>query len=346
MAIWVVVIFVSVLFHEFGHALTALVFGRRPRIELVAMGGLTFHDGERLPYWKQFLITLNGPLFGFLIVLLVYLIEDIPGLSKGSPKELLNQIFIVNLIWTGVNLLPVLPLDGGQMVRITLEKIFGVRGVKYASITSAILSLMLAFVLFLTQNYLAGAIFFLFAFENINQFRRSRYLRESDQIDQLKQEMMAAEMQLRLGHSEEAMKAFEAVRSRAKEGVIYTAASQYAAFLHFDQKEFKEAYQVLLPLKERLEPQALMLLHRVAFEVQDFPLVIELAGPVFQYVPEPEVALRTAYAAAHERQAETALGWLQTAQQSGVENLKEIVKEPAFDPLRDDARFQRFAESL
>ena len=41
MFVWVGVIFVSVLFHEFGHALTASLFGRKCHIELVAMGGLT-----------------------------------------------------------------------------------------------------------------------------------------------------------------------------------------------------------------------------------------------------------------------------------------------------------------
>jgi hypothetical protein len=63
--IWMGIIFVSVLFHEFGHALTAVMFGKNPRIELVAFGGLTYHEGENLPFWKQFFIVLDGPLFGF-----------------------------------------------------------------------------------------------------------------------------------------------------------------------------------------------------------------------------------------------------------------------------------------
>src|SRR5579872_2281558 len=67
MFIWMGIIFVSVLFHEFGHALTAALFGLRPRIELVAMGGLTYHEGHKLPFWKQFLIVFDGPLFGFFL---------------------------------------------------------------------------------------------------------------------------------------------------------------------------------------------------------------------------------------------------------------------------------------
>jgi hypothetical protein len=38
-AIRLTVVALSVLWHELGHALTMRSFGRRPRIELVAMGG-------------------------------------------------------------------------------------------------------------------------------------------------------------------------------------------------------------------------------------------------------------------------------------------------------------------
>src|SRR3972149_11388238 len=65
--IWIGIILVSVIIHEFGHALTALIFGQKPRIELVALGGLTYHEGGGLPYWKQFIIVFDGPLFGFFL---------------------------------------------------------------------------------------------------------------------------------------------------------------------------------------------------------------------------------------------------------------------------------------
>ncbi len=346
MFIWVGVIFISVLFHEFGHALTALLFGRNPRIELVAMGGLTYHDGDKLPFWKQFFITLNGPVFGFMIVIAVYLIKDIPALSTGYAGQLLLQILVVNVIWTVVNLLPVLPLDGGQLLRITLEKFFNYKGLRYAFLWSAILSLGFCLVLFLTQNFLAGAVFFLFAFENFDNYRKSRFVKESDHRDELKKIFLEAEMNLRQGNKAKALEAFETLRTNAKEGLIYDTATQYAAFLHYDQGHLQEAYRILIPLKERLDPDALALLHRIAFEHGDFPMVMELAGSVFQYVPEAEVALRSAYAAANLGQAEASIGWLQTARQSGVENLKEIVSEKTFDSIRTDPAFQKFSESL
>jgi hypothetical protein len=69
MFIWVGVVLFRCFFMNLAMHLTALAFGRKPRIELVAMGGLTYHDGDRLPFWKQFFITLNGPIFGFIIVI-------------------------------------------------------------------------------------------------------------------------------------------------------------------------------------------------------------------------------------------------------------------------------------
>ncbi len=76
--IWIGIIFVSVLFHEFGHALTALLFGQHPRIELVALGGLTYHDGQKLPFWKQFFIVLDGPIFGFLLAIGASILLHVP----------------------------------------------------------------------------------------------------------------------------------------------------------------------------------------------------------------------------------------------------------------------------
>ncbi len=70
-------------------------------------------------------------------------------------------------------------------------------------------------------------------------------------------------------------------------------------------------------------------------------MVMELAGSVFQYSPEAEIALRSAYAAASLKLVEASIGWLQTARQSGVENLKEIVLEKSFDPIRSDPAFQQ-----
>lgn len=341
MFIWIGIIFVSVLFHEFGHALTSMVFGQKPRIELVAMGGLTYHDGEKLPFWKQFLITLNGPVFGFLIVVVATLL-----MKFGYVTDLLQNIRVVNLIWTIVNLLPVLPLDGGQLLRIVLEKVFHAKGIRYAMIVSTFIAFGFSLFLFLTQNFLGGAIFFLFAFENFDSYRKMRGLCESDRDLDLRKELAIGELELRQGHKEQALSIFEDLKQKTKKGMIFLTASQYAAFLNYEFGKRKEAYDSLVSLKDRLDPEGLCLLHRLAFEENDYHLVMELAGPAFQLTPEAEVALRSAYAAANLAQVESTIGWLQTAVQSGVENMKEIVQEKNFDLIRSDPAFRSFVDKF
>lgn len=346
MFIWIGIIFFSVLIHEFGHALTAKCFGMNPRIELVAMGGLTYHQGEKLPWWKQFLITLNGPIFGFLLAIAAYLLLQIPSLSQGYPGLILHSTQWVNLVWTVVNLVPVMPLDGGQLMRVTLESIFKVKGMRYSLVVSMIIALTISLFFFVTQNFWAGAIFFLFAFENFDAYRRTSNLRESDRNEGLKQAIMDAESLFKSGNKEDALKAFEKIRAASKEGMIYLAATQFAAMLNYEIGKRKEAYEELVPLKDKLDPEGICLLHRLAFEEGDYRVVTELAGTVFQLMPEAETALRNAYACANLSQAEATVGWLQTAFQSGVENLKEIVSEKTFDPIRTHPEFQAFSSSL
>ncbi len=342
--IWMVIIFVSVLFHEYGHALTAKMFGRAPRIELVAMGGLTFHDGEKLPFWKQFLITFNGPLFG----LVLGIAAGSLGLMAKAPllKTILMQTAYVNIFWTIINLVPVLPLDGGQLLRLGLEKWFNVKGLRYTFMVSGIISLLASFWFFLTQNILAGAIFFLFAFENLDNYRKSRNISVSDRKDETKKAMAEAEALFRQGRKDEALAAFQALRAATGSGMIYDAATQYCAIILDDQGQPQAAYDILKPLQERLDPPTLLLLHRLAFEHQDDSLVTSIGPSVFQLFPLAEVALRNAYTAARLKHLQGTIGWLESAKQNGLENLKEIVQESDFDPIREEPAFREFVKGL
>ena len=118
--IWMMIIFVSVLVHEYGHALTAKAFGQSPRIELVAFGGLTIPQGKRLSLGKEFLVVLMGPAFGFLLFLTAYLIEPY---TESFMQMILRFTWIVNLFWTAINLLPILPFDGGLFSLICLSEL-------------------------------------------------------------------------------------------------------------------------------------------------------------------------------------------------------------------------------
>ena len=338
--IWVAIIFISVLFHEFGHALTALLFGQKPRIELVALGGLTSHDGHKLSFWKQFFIVLNGPLFGFILVIIATLLLHISSLSQGMMGSVLALMRFVNLFWTIANLLPVMPLDGGQILRVILERIFGHKGFKYALLVSIGVAIAISLFFFLTKAFLVGSLFFLLAFQSYDTFRRTRHLSETDRDDTLREKLEKVEELMQIGKKEVAFPLCEEVRAKAKRGMIYELATQYLAFLKFEKGDSKETYELLRSIREELGGDALCLLHKVAFEQKDFPLVIELAGSCFQNWPTAETALRNAYAHAQLNQPIPTVGWLQTAIKEGLSNIKEVLSDQVFDSIRQDPSFQ------
>lgn len=340
--IWIGIIFVSVLFHEFGHALTARLFGLKPRIELVAFGGVTYHEGTVRGFWKQFFIVFDGPLFGFILFILASILVQIPALGQGMVGAILHTLQFVNLFWTVLNLLPVMPLDGGNLLRVTLEAIFGAKGFRYTLLTSTVLAVGFSLVAFLFQAFLVGAIFFLFAFQSYDLWKKTRHFTEKDRSDATKRAFEQAERELLQGRKKEAMEIFERIRQETKEGMLYTLSTQYLAYLKAENGLTREAYDLLKPLQAELSEESLGVLHQVAFAEKDYRLVSELSGSCYRMAPGPEAALRNAMASASLGLVEAAIGWLQTALQEGVQNLSEIVRESAFDPIRADPQFQQF----
>lgn len=344
--IWLGIIFVSVLFHELGHALTAFAFGRKPRIELVALGGLTYYDGQKLRFWKQFLIVFNGPLFGFILFLVASWSLRFPSVAQGGWGPVLVLLQMANLFWTVLNLLPILPLDGGQLLRLILEKWWGVRGIRYALITSIVLALSMSVFFLSRQSLIGGALFLLLAFQSGDLLRKLRYVSEQDQDDGLKTLLKRVEEKLEAGHKEEAMTLLIEIRKKVSEGVIFQLATQYLAWMQYEAGHLKEAYQLLLPLKEQLTQDTLCLLHRIAFELKDFPVVVQLAAGCYQVLPTVDTAVRNASAHAALAQTTATVGWLETAIQEGIQNLHEVLSDPHFDGVRKDPSFQQWMASL
>jgi hypothetical protein len=342
--VWIGIIFFSVLFHEFGHALTAVAFRQSARIQLVALGGLTAYEGPKLKFWQQFIIVFNGPFFGFLLFLgSTFLLQmQWPPLMTA----ILKMTQIANLFWSIVNLLPVLPLDGGQLLRIVCEAFWGVKGYKASLLIGGIFSTVAALGFFLIQAFLAGAFFFLFAFQSFDLWRKSRIATVQDRDDGIRHRLEEAEKALQEGKKSEAEALFTEIRETTKEGLLYIAATQYLAMIQYQAGHKEEAYQLLLPVEESLADEMKVLLHTLASEHQNWPLVTKLSAECFQCTQSQEIALNNARAFARMRLAKLAGGWLQTAYSAGPLNLEKILNEEAFQGIRQDPEFQYFIQML
>lgn len=127
MVIWMVVVLVSVLAHEMGHALTARRFGADASITLYALGGVTvwgLRRGELGP-GKRVLVAAAGSALGIAVGGLALIAYRRGWLVAGSGLEgFAAASFVwVNLVWGVINWLPLRPLDGGHILGGLLEMV-------------------------------------------------------------------------------------------------------------------------------------------------------------------------------------------------------------------------------
>jgi len=113
---------VSIGCHELGHALTGRRFGaRQPTIELTGLGGLCTFQSAAFRRWQEFLMIAAGPLANAVLAVVFGLLLAFRG-EEAPPMvaELMLDFLWINVVWGLFNVLPIHPLDGGQMMRVLL----------------------------------------------------------------------------------------------------------------------------------------------------------------------------------------------------------------------------------
>ena len=175
MLAWILVVFVSVLVHELGHAVVGLLYGGRPEIRLEAFGGVTFPQLPSRPSpAKQFVLSFAGPIAGLLLGAAAYgFVKWLPPQRGSITAWVMGQAMAVSVIWAIFNLLPILPLDGGSMMLSLIEGVRRRPSVVLASWISVVASIAVAGIFTLLWGPDPFALLFLglFAWQN---FQRAR----------------------------------------------------------------------------------------------------------------------------------------------------------------------------
>jgi stage IV sporulation protein FB len=140
--LWVGVVLLSVLVHELGHVLAFKRFGTDASILLYGGGGLAIPEavnfggmriGVAMSTAQSVFVCFAGPFAGFLLGGLALALQALlPNSlrSIGALNFVLASLVWVNIAWGLINLLPVYPLDGGQIARLVWGEIDPVRGMR------------------------------------------------------------------------------------------------------------------------------------------------------------------------------------------------------------------------
>jgi stage IV sporulation protein FB len=144
---WMLTMFISVLVHELGHVIAGRIFGEPGHIVLYSFGGYTMGSYDQLQRWQRILVAIAGPVAGLLFLIAINFFDytywnygvlgsfglDLSALrvptclmDRIDPnfwlkhswyRTLFADLVLMNLFWSLVNLLPVIPLDGGNILR-------------------------------------------------------------------------------------------------------------------------------------------------------------------------------------------------------------------------------------
>ncbi len=131
-SIYVLILFVCVVMHEYGHALSAKRYGITTQdIIILPIGGVARLNKMPEKPWQEFVVAIAGPMVNVVIALVLgaglYYVqwqmdsyEDVSD-QFSIPYRMLNTLVYSNILLVAVNMMPAFPMDGGRVLRALLS---------------------------------------------------------------------------------------------------------------------------------------------------------------------------------------------------------------------------------
>jgi len=174
----VAIVFVSIIFHEIGHAWFQRKYGGQPEIVLHGFGGYALDRAGQPTRNQSLWIVGMGPAFSILlgIVACIWIrsLNADASINPFAPSRPYTQVealasfaIFVNLGWAALNLLPIFPLDGGQLLSYAMYQ----RQPQLRYRIAMVVAGLLAFYFLTNGAFFGGIMFGMLAYEN---FQRSQ----------------------------------------------------------------------------------------------------------------------------------------------------------------------------
>lgn len=145
---------VFIILHEIAHMITGMMLGFKPRVFKIQPFGVSIEFYNYNTYksnvqLKRIVTYLAGPLSNLLFAFIIYIIRN----NFYLKEEMLYTNFVIAIF----NLIPILPLDGGKILKEIMKKIFGnkfaiIFMINSSKIILALLSLLYSILIFKIKN--------------------------------------------------------------------------------------------------------------------------------------------------------------------------------------------------
>lgn len=172
---WIAAVFASIFVHELGHALCARALHHWPYVTLYTFGGVTsYHPVLDEPVYRRLGVLVCGPAAGLLLALGLF---GVYSLLADSPHAfstvLVHQTIIVSLSWSVLNLLPLWPLDVGQIPSYLADRPGWIGWSRSVHSISGLIAGLLAAAAMLYLHHIPLTLFFLYlGLLNLEGWRR------------------------------------------------------------------------------------------------------------------------------------------------------------------------------
>ncbi|MCA1832194.1 MAG: metalloprotease [Actinomycetota bacterium] len=258
--IWVAIVFVTTLVHELGHALAYRAYGRASTITMWGLGGVTHGAGPPLTRARTVIVSLAGSITEIILVGLpaLYFAKTLEPASPHGTLAL-DLLVYVGIGWAILNLLPVLPLDGGRVVATVLEGAYGIKGARAARWLGMVIAAGAA-VYGVTKGFIFAAFFgLLFIAQNRNDLHR---LRDAPATDRLAEGHELIDR----GDIPGALRLAGDVAVEAKNPLIVAAALHLSAWAHLAGARREEAAASLAQLPQNIRPSRSIVAYTLALD--------------------------------------------------------------------------------
>jgi Zn-dependent protease len=334
-----VVLILSLLVHEYGHALTALFFGARPTITLEAFGGQAQYNGYGMTRKQQFLITLNGPLLESLLIVVSYGLLKCDLFENSYVRFFLYATMRLNILWCLFNLIPMAPLDGGHLLRYLLENRFGQKGYRASVIIGLLCAAIAVPYLFYQGLYFFAGLLLIFALQHLQILKTAAPPSRSETPFNAYMKSQDAIKNNDLSRAKDILKRL----LKSKDASIKCSATESLAKLYDLENQSDKSYELLLRAEHRTLKEGKKLLCRLAYERKNYELVGKYSRDIYAIDPSFETALLNSQAFAQLNQPALSGAWLYTASQFGDHTqpiIADLLKHPAYDLVRDQDAFK------